>query len=404
MNVNDAFIFVKLIKNKIKINKKRMSNKNIQFRRGTKTEYDTLVTSSSGVDNHDIYIIGGTTVNDTANPLRMYVGNEPVQSVLSSDIPVTVNLGAGITQNTTLEAGTPIETVLRTFLCQEKNPKAASKPTLTVAAGTLPDGLAFVGDTVTIDKFTMSEANGTFNSNGWTSPAQPNPIYDGTLTYSMSSTGFSGYVTTSDASGTTYSMTSSSKTFTKEIPAQSGIVVSSGPNSVTLTGTFNYNAPENYPKTNLNNVCTSTGSWTAGTASGTTSVSVIGVRPAYTNGTELTSETQYGKDTFTHGSTTSTLGIINTYTKNKENIISIGFGEILEARAEYGVYVELPSNITQVVAKTYKDDEKAHLNVVTLVSSTGRTENDIQYTRWTYASKRGAGTIQFFTKNTTTGA
>jgi restriction endonuclease S subunit len=51
-----------------------------------------------------------------------------------------------------------------------------------------------------------------------------------------------------------------------------------------------------------------------------------------------------------------------------------------------------------------KDDEKAHLNVVTLVSSAGRTENNIQYTKWTYSEKRGAGTMQFFTTNTTTGA
>lgn len=379
-----------------------MSNQTIQFRRGTKSEYDALTTSASGIDNHDIYIIGGTTVNDTTNPLRMYVGNEPVQSVLSNDIPVTVNLGAGITQNSVITAGTPIETILKTLLCQEKNPAAASGPKLNVTvSGNAPAGLQYVGSGVTINKFTMYESNGVFNNNGWTTPTQPQPVYSGTLTYSMSSTGFSGYTTSSDSAGTVYNMSATSTSFTKNIDAQSNIVVGSGLNKITITGTFNYNAPENYPITNLNAECTSTGSWTASKSTGSTSISITGVRPAYTNGTQLTTSTQYGGDTYTHGQTTSTLRIIDTYTSGVTNTISIGFGVLSESN---GVYVELPSNITQVVGKTYNDTDRAHTNVVSLTSSAGRTEDNISYKKWTYAAERGAGTIQFFTTNTTTGA
>lgn len=379
-----------------------MSNNNIQFRRGTKTDYDALVTSASGIDNHDIYIIGGTTVNDTANPLRMYVGNEPVQSVLSSDIPVTVNLGAGITQNSVITAGTPIETILKTLLCQEKNPAAASGPKLNVTvSGNAPASLQYVGSTVTINNFRMYEMSGVFNNNGWTTPTQPQPIYSGTLTYSMTSTGFSGYTISSDSTGTVYNMSATSTSFTKEIPSQSGVTVGSGLNKITITGTFNYNAPENYPRTNLNAECTSTGSWSAGATSGATSISITGVRRAYTNGTQLTTSTQFGKDTFTHGTTSTTLSIMDTYTNGATNTINIGFGELSETN---GVYVELPSNITQVVAATYNDTDQSHTNVVALSSSAGRTDGNIQYTKWTFATQCGANTIQFQTKNTTTGA
>jgi hypothetical protein len=378
-----------------------MSN-NIQFRRGTKTDYDALVTSASGIDNHDIYIIGGTTVNDKENPLRMYIGNEPVQSVLSNDIPVTVDLGAGIRQNSVITAGTPIETILKTLLCQERKPASASVPKLNVTvSGNAPASLQYVGSTVTINKFTMYESNGVFNNNGWTTPTQPQPVYSGTLTYNMSTTGFSGYVLETESKGEVYKMSPTTTSFTTNIPAQSNIVVGSGLNKVTITGTFNYNAPENYPITNLSTECTSTGSWSSGATSGTTSISITGVRPTYTNGTQLTTSTQYGKDTFTHGTTSTTMNIMDTYTKGTTGVITIGFGALDQSN---GVYVELPSNITLVTGKTYKDDEKAHLNVVTLVSSAGRTENNIQYTKWTYSEKRGAGTMQFFTTNTTTGA
>lgn len=379
-----------------------MSNNNIQFRRGTKTDYDALVTSASGIDNHDIYIIGGATVNDKENPLRMYIGNEPVQNVLSTDIPVTVNLGAGITQNSTIKAGTPIETILKTLLCQEKKPASASGPKLNVTvSGNKPNGLQYVGSTVIINKFTMSESDGVFNNDGWTSPTQPRPIYSGTLKYNMTTTGFSGYVLETESKGIVYNMSPTISSFTKSVDSQSNIVVGSGLNKVTITGTFYYNAPENYPITNLGTECTSVGSWSAGTSTTSTSISVTGVRPTYTNGTQLTTSTQYGKDTFTHGTTSTTMNIMDTYTSGVSNTITIGFGELSETN---GVHVELPSNITQVVAATYNDTDKAHTNVVSLTSSAGRTDGTINYKKWTYAAKRGAGTIQFQTKNTTTGA
>lgn len=137
--------FVKLIKNKIKINEKRMS-KNIQFRRGSKQDYDAIK-ASGNTDSHDIYLVGGSQHPDIVTttgadgqsvstqetkPLTMYVGDESVKTeatntILQEDLIVTNKVGAGSLK--TYAKGTNIETILKELLSVEAWPTSGKKST-----------------------------------------------------------------------------------------------------------------------------------------------------------------------------------------------------------------------------------------------------------------------------------
>lgn len=116
-----------------------MSNNNIQFRRGSKQDYDAIK-ASGNTDSHDIYLVGGeehkdvitttgsdgtTTTSYETRPLTMYVGDESVKTeatntILQEDLIVTNAVGAGSLK--TYAKGTNIETILKELLSVEAWP------------------------------------------------------------------------------------------------------------------------------------------------------------------------------------------------------------------------------------------------------------------------------------------
>lgn len=123
-----------------------MSNKNIQFRRGSKQDYDAIK-ASGNTDSHDIYLVGGeehkdvitttgadgtTTTSYETKPLTMYVGDESVKTeatntILQEDLIVTNAVGAGSLK--TYAKGTNIETILKELLSVEAWPTSGKTST-----------------------------------------------------------------------------------------------------------------------------------------------------------------------------------------------------------------------------------------------------------------------------------
>lgn len=269
-----------------------MSN-NIQFRRGSKQDYDAI--KASGTDLHDIYLVGGsqhpniitttgedgqTTSTEETKPLSMFVGDEQVQELIPNEITVTVGNAPGYAQGATIPAGTPISEIIFNLLSKEINPKTATKPGAALTLSGAPSGLKYVGDTVNIPKVTLSGTGGTFNSDWSGTPTQPTPSFDRS-NYKITITneaGFDGYPT-EDQNGTQI--------------LQTAATVVAGSNKRTFGGSYSYTAPSNSPITNLNNIYTgSDATWVAGTTSvpsnGLKTVSVTGVYRIYTNGKYVT--------------------------------------------------------------------------------------------------------------------
>jgi hypothetical protein len=123
-----------------------MSNKNIQFRRGSKQDYDAIK-ASGNTDSHDIYLVGGsqhpdivtttgtdgqTVSTQETKPLTMYVGDESVKTeatntILQEDLIVTNAVGAGSLK--TYAKGTNIETILKELLSVEAWPNSGKTST-----------------------------------------------------------------------------------------------------------------------------------------------------------------------------------------------------------------------------------------------------------------------------------
>lgn len=160
-----------------------MSNKNIQFRRGSKQDYDAIK-ASGNTDSHDIYLVGGvehkdvitttgsdgtTTTSYETRPLTMYVGDESVKTeatntILQEDLIVTNAVGAGSLK--TYAKGTNIETILKELLSVEAWPTSGKTPSnyysfstfsssVNKPTSTSPDWnnkVAIYGSNVTFDK------------------------------------------------------------------------------------------------------------------------------------------------------------------------------------------------------------------------------------------------------------
>ena len=181
----------------------------------------------------------------------------------------------GIFEGNKIPKGTSVQEILTKLLCKEIFPDAAANPTITVTASGAPSDFREINSTLTIPAFTTSTNAGHF---------KPNP--NGTHTQPVTGSNFSNIKFTTTKSGfTNYEIAADVTT----IAQQTGITVSEGTNSVTCNVTGDYTKPTGIPVTNLGNPATDPKyTFTSGTTSGSTTVSVTGVYPIYSNGTQAT--------------------------------------------------------------------------------------------------------------------
>lgn len=181
----------------------------------------------------------------------------------------------GIFEGNKIPKGTSVQEILTKLLCKEIFPDAAANPTITVTASGAPSDFREINSTLTIPAFTTSTNAGHF---------KPNP--NGTHTQPVTGSNFSNIKFTTTKSGfTNYEIAADVTT----IAQQTGITVSEGTNSVTCNVTGDYTKPTGIPVTNLGNQATDPKyTFTSGTTSGSTTVSVTGVYPIYSNGTQAT--------------------------------------------------------------------------------------------------------------------
>lgn len=182
----------------------------------------------------------------------------------------------GIFPGNKINAGTSVQEILTKLLCKEIFPKPATKPTITVKANGTLDTLMEVNTGVTIPAFTTTTNAGHFNSGDNDTHKQPDTgsEFSNIKFTTTISSGFTNYKVATDA---------------PSINQQSGITVSEGDNGIKCNVSGNYTAPTTTPTTNLGNPSTgATYTFTAGTATNSTTVSVTGVYPIYSNGTQAT--------------------------------------------------------------------------------------------------------------------
>lgn len=182
----------------------------------------------------------------------------------------------GIFEGDKIKAGTSVQDILTKLLCKEIFPKPATNPTITVKANGTLDTLMEVNTGVTIPAFTTTTNAGNFNSGDNDTHQQPDTgsEFSNIKFTTTISSGFTNYKVATDA---------------PSINQQSGITVSEGANGIKCNVSGNYTAPTTTPTTNLGNPATgATYTFTAGTATNSTTVSVTGVYPIYSNGTQAT--------------------------------------------------------------------------------------------------------------------
>jgi hypothetical protein len=274
-----------------------MSNNNIQFRRGSKQDYDAI--KASGItDSHDIYLVGGeehknaitttgadgqTTTSYETKPLSIFVGGESVQTVLSKPIIVTKTVGGVSSSKGTLQPGESIEDILRQILSECINPTSFTKPTASVYFNgntnttSVPKGLYFVGSELTIEKMNLQEKAGSYQKTNI--PGQVDPEYDRSnyIIEASSAGGFQNYAMTT-ASGTSAAAAT--------IASTGGIKVSNGNNTILVTGSYHYEVPTNKPKNNFGEYVdrNANNSWLqSATTSDRGTVTATGVFPIFSN-------------------------------------------------------------------------------------------------------------------------
>ena len=182
----------------------------------------------------------------------------------------------GIFEGNKIPKGTSVQEILTKLLCKEIFPNAATKPTITVTASGEPSGLHEINSTVTIPAFGTSTNAGHFNSGPNDSHQQPDTgsEFSNIKFTTKTTSGFTNYDVATNA---------------PSVGIQSGITVSEGTNSVTCTATGTYSEPTGTPTTNLGNPATDPKyTFTSGTTSNSKTVSVTGVYPIYSNGTQAT--------------------------------------------------------------------------------------------------------------------
>jgi hypothetical protein len=332
-----------------------MSN-NIQFRRGSKQDYD-VIKASGNTDSHDIYLVGGeehkdviittgsdgsTTTSYETKPLSIFVGGESVQTVLSSDIPVTTSLGANIKQGTTLSKGSSIEAILKQLLCNVMNPSLTA-PNATLKINDVAKdytNYGFIDTAFTMPSIKLVEGGGTATGTGWT---------PGSCTYQRSNrvivlkttNGFTNY----EVTGANSADSSASTTTTI---ASTSITLDAGTNKTTIDGSFNYG--KNTANL-LNNVGDSVSnlSWASGKADATDrTIIVTGVHRIYSNGKYTT------RDGDKSAAATSALHkfseIVDNTTPGKSSTFKVAFGP-KEGGHDWEIHV--PQTVSTLSAKQW---------------------------------------------------
>ena len=217
----------------------------------------------------------GITITETETS-KVIASNTNATTV--SDITIAggpIN-ATGIFPGNKINAGTSVQEILTKLLCKEIFPKPATKPTITVKANGTLDTLMEVNTGVTIPAFTTTTNAGHFNSGDNDTHEQPKTgsKFSNIKFTTIVSYGFTNYTVAENV---------------ETVALQTGITVSEGANSIKCNVSGNYTAPTTTPTTNLGNPATgATYTFTAGTATNSTTVSVTGVYPIYSNGTQAT--------------------------------------------------------------------------------------------------------------------
>lgn len=327
-----------------------MSDNRIQFRRGTTQEYITDLS----IDDNDIYFVGGYGgASQDNSPLKLYVGNEPVQSVLDEDVTVTSKMGS-YDAGSNIPSGTSVVEILKSILTNEMGPAPATKPSIT--AGHVDNDSTAIDinnrlELVTIQgatnqmsmpRFLVSKIAGHFNSTWSGNPLQPTPIYTSdkiSITMDVTS-GFGGYEefasVTSQGNSAYVSATS--------------VNIMRGQNNVNYTASYTYSSPSNKPIYNtgatydVQDNCT----WTTGIASHTVNTTIIGVYPVYTNGRFTSVDGDITQSTNDNVYIDTNI-ITNNYTSGAVSDVVIGFGHGQPDGLNYKTrIIEVPSNMTLV--------------------------------------------------------
>ena len=293
----------------------------------------------------------------------------------------------GIFEGNKIPKGTSVQEILTKLLCKEIFPNAATKPTISVSASGAPSGLKEINSTVTIPSFTTSTNAGHFN---------PSP--NGTHTQPATGSVFSGIKLTTTKSGfTNYTLAADATS----VEQQSGITVSEGINSVTCGVTGNYSKPTGVPVTNLGNQATgATYTFTAGTATNSTTVSVTGVYPIYSNGKAAPSDGKAANAQVSSEGPTMT-----PQENNKHGLIDTG-GKLWiffakQAAAPYTIY--LPTEKYKITeAKMLNPTANAYdANVLSNFVANQRTVTlqsggkDMTYTAYEYSGANGPNCVEF---------
>ena len=293
----------------------------------------------------------------------------------------------GIFEGNKIPKGTSVQEILTKLLCKEIFPNAATKPTISVSASGAPSGLKEINSTVTIPAFTTSTNAGHFN---------PSP--NGTHTQPATGSVFSGIKLTTTKSGfTNYTLAADATS----VEQQSGITVSEGINSVTCGVTGNYSKPTGVPVTNLGNQATgATYTFTAGTATNSTTVSVTGVYPIYSNGKAAPSDGKAANAQVSSEGPTMT-----PQENNKHGLIDTG-GKLWiffakQAAAPYTIY--LPTGKYKITeAKMLNPTANAYdANVLSNFVANAKTVTlqsggkDMTYTAYEYSGANGPNCVEF---------
>ena len=293
----------------------------------------------------------------------------------------------GIFEGNKIPKGTSVQEILTKLLCKEIFPNAATKPTITVTASDAPSGFREINSTLTIPAFTTSTNAGHFN---------PSP--NGTHTQPATGSVFSGIKLTTTKSGfTNYTLAADATS----VEQQSGITVSEGINSVTCGVTGNYSKPTGVPVTNLGNQATgATYTFTAGTATNSTTVSVTGVYPIYSNGKAAPSDGKAANAQVSSEGPTMT-----PQENNKHGLIDTG-GKLWiffakQAAAPYTIY--LPTGKYKITeAKMLNPTANAYdANVLSNFVANAKTVTlqsggkDMTYTAYEYSGANGPNCVEF---------
>ena len=201
-------------------------------------------------------------------------GTNAINVALDEEITVAGlndTYGCGLIKNgNTIPAGTSLTEILKQMLSKELNPKAATKPSISISKAGPASGLHEIGETINVGTATISKTAGHFNNNGWASPAQPAATFSWS-NEKMSSkltTGAEGYAAQTDVASI----------------AQGTAKTVKGTNKVTITASADYSAPTNKPITNLNKPYNgANATWVAGNATSSETVTWTGVYPCFTN-------------------------------------------------------------------------------------------------------------------------